>query len=654
MTKRPPDLSHSAGPVHVWMRSFWLAVPFVVATAATAAPSGAAQPGLQDLKQLSIEQLMNVDVTLTARQAEPLARTPAAVSVVTAEDIRRSGVTSIPDAVALADGVQSARFNNGTWSITARGFNAVTANKMLVMIDGRTVYSPLFSGVFWNAVDYTLEDIERIEVVRGPGATLWGANAVNGVINILTRHARDSRGAYVQVGGGNEDPGLVDARYGGGGGALDYRLYAKFAVRGSQKFTDGSSAGDRRQRGQVGFRVDRGRDGESLMVKGDTFFSSNDFPDRADGTFAITDVQARWQRRLSGGSDLQLQSYLNHERREIPQQLTHHLTTFDVDAQHVIRRGRHDVVWGGGVRVNHDSTEGTPVLSFSPAARTYSVVNGFVQDEVALVPGRAYVTGGIKVERNAFTGVEVQPGVRARVMPTPQQMIWGSIARANRRPTRFDHDIRVSTVTGLLVARGNPAFEPERLLAAEAGYRVQPSANVSVDITLFTQRLNGLRSQEAPASAPPIPIVVGNTLNGRATGIELALTVQPMDWWRAHLAYTGQSVSITRDADSRDVGRGTSEANDPPHQFALRNSFDLPRRFQLDARLRSVAALPNPVVPRYTEVSARLAWRSASRVELALTGEDLLHSRHAEFNPTARGYEEFERSVRGTVTLWIR
>jgi iron complex outermembrane receptor protein len=630
-----------------------LVIALLLIGSVRASASGTAQPDSQDLKRLSIEELMNVDVTLTSRRAEPIATTPAAVSVLTTDDIRRAGVTSLPAAVALIDGLHAARFNNGTWSITSRGFNAVTANKMLVMIDGRTVYSPLFSGVFWNAVDYTLEDIERIEVVRGPGATLWGANAVNGVINIVTRDSRRTTGTYIQAGAGNEDPVVVDARYGHASDAGAYRLYAKYSIRDDQRFSDGTSTADRVRRAQAGFRVDRGDTANGLMLKGDLFVSGNDFPDRADGSFVIGDLHGRWTRNLSPRSALQVQSYLNHETREIPLQLEHRLTTFDIDAQHALTTARHSLVWGGGARINHDRPTGTAVLTCDPASRTYSLVNTFVQDEVALVPGRAFLTAGLKVERNAFSGVEFQPGVRARVLLPRQQMLWGSRSRAVRRPTRFETDIMARTPAGLLVARGNPDFEPERLIATEAGYRVQPTASVSFDATLFVHRLDRLRSQEAPTSGPPIPIVVGNTQNGSATGVELSMSVQPAPWWRSHLSYTGQRVRVTRDPGSRDIGTANTEANDPAHQFALRSAFDLPAGLMLDARLRHVGALPHPVVPRYTELAARVAWQPQPRFEIALVGEDLLHDRHPEFNPVARGFQEFERSVRATVTLWI-
>ncbi len=638
-------------------RGFWnarIAISLVFSLSISHTPAHAsdgAQSGQADLKRLSIEELMNLDVTLAARRPEPIASTPAAISVVTSDDIRRSGVTTIADAVALADGVHVARFNSGSWSVASRGFNGVTSNKLLVMIDGRTVYSPLFTGVFWNALDYVLEDIDRIEVVRGPGATLWGANAVNGVINIVTRHSRDTRGGYVQVGTGNEDPALAEIRYGGGSSTVTYRGYAKFVNRESQKFADGTSAEDRRSRSLAGLRLDAGTpDTGTWMVKADVLSATNDFPDRADGEMTFLDAQARWTKALSPRSQVQIQSYLNHEDRRIPLQLTHRLTTIDLDLQHAFSTTRHSIVWGGGLRRNHDDTEGTAVLSFDPPSRTYPVANVFVQDDFSVMPDRLFVTLGAKLEHNAFSGGEFQPSGRARLLLPRNQLLWGGVARAVRRPTRFEDDIVVSQA-GLVLVHGNDDFKTETLVATEVGYRAQPSPLFSADATVFFHDYDRLRSQEAPLGSVPIPIVVGNTLNGTSKGVELGINVQPIDWWRVHVSYTNLHVALSRDPGSRDVGGGTSEANDPEHLFSLRTSVDLPHDVELDARLRTVSALPNPKVPGYTELVLRAGWRPVRRLELSVIGDDLLHDRHPEFNPTARGFEEFERSVRAMLTV---
>jgi iron complex outermembrane receptor protein len=627
----------------------WLSLSFTAAVLASLGTAREASP--QDLKQLSIEQLMQIDVTLATRRPEPVATAPTAISVITGDEIRRAGVTTLADAVALADGVHAARFNNGTWSVTARGFASVTANKMLVMIDGRTVYSPLFTGVFWNAVDYALEDIDRIEVIRGPGATLWGANAVNGVINVVTRSSRDTQGAFAQAGSGNEDPADAELRYGGRAGAATYRAYAKFVVRDAQRFSTGLSAGDRRSREQTGVRVDGGTEARGAwMLKADLFHSTDALADRPSGEFTLGSLHGTWSRALSARSHLQVASYFNHEYRRIPLQLTHRLKTVDLDAQQALTLTRHSIVWGGGFRVNTDSTEGFAAISFDPPNRSYPVSNVFVQDEIALVPRSVYLTAGGKYEHNAFSGGEWQPNVRARWLLPHQQTLWGSVARAVRRPTRFEDDVVVRLPNGVVALTGNKDFQAETVVASEIGYRVQPAAMLALDATAFHNAYDRLRSQEAPSGPLPIPVIVGNTQNASSSGLELALDVHPVAAWRTHASYTFLDLMFSKDPGSRDIGGAATEANDPRHLVSVRTSIDLPRGVEVDARWRSVAALPLPRVPAYSEVTARLGWHASRHVDLSLAGDDLLHPHHAEFNPVAAGFEQFQRSIRAVIT----
>lgn len=621
-----------------------IAILLLLSTVAVAANDR--QPAPQDLKLLTIEELMEIDITVATREPEMVRNTAAAISVVTREDIHRAGVTTLADAVALADGVHVARINNGSWAVSARGFNATSANKLLVMIDGRTEYSPLFTGTFWNMLDYVLEDVDRIEVIRGPGAALWGANAVNGVVNIITRHSRDTQGAHIALGSGNEDPALADVRYGGVmARSATYRLYAKYAHRDEQVFATGEPSQDARRRGQLGFRVDGGApDADTWLLKGDAFHSRDEFSDRADGEFTGLALQGRWSHRVASESRLDLQSYYRREYRRVPAQLTHQVDTIDFDLQHGFTwRARHRVVWGATQRFNWDSTEGGSVRFEPPEAR-YSLSSLFAQDEIALIPARLYVVAGMKMERNSFTGPEWQPNVRSRFHISPRQMIWGAVSRAVRRPTRLDVDVRTATATG-----GGDAFRAETLLAGELGYRVQPHARVSLDATVFTHGYDDLRSQELPPTGPPI--VVGNTLNARVHGLELTGNLQPAAWWRIHVSYTYLDESITRDADSRDVGRTASEANDPRHQAGARASLDLPGEIEADAVLRRVGELPNPRVPAYTELNARVGWRATPRLELAVIGQDLLHAHHPEFGADTPRRVEFERSVRAMVTI---
>jgi iron complex outermembrane recepter protein len=618
------------------------------------APAAAheAEPRIQDLKLLSIEELMQIDVTSTARRAEPVGTAAAAVSVITSDDIRRAGVTTIADALALADGVVVARSNNGTWAVTARGFNGSTPNKLLVMVDGRTVYSPLFAGVFWNTVDEVLEDIDRIEVVRGPGATLWGANAVNGIVNIITRHSRDTRGAFVNVSAGTEDRAIAEARYGGASGIGTWRVYGKVADRDSQQFSTGGDSGDQRRHGQAGFRIDS-PDGAGMTwaLLGHVLHSRDHLPDRAPGEFTDIALQARMSLPSSATSRVDVQSYYRREYRRIPQQLTHHIDVFDLDAQHNVALGaRNTAVWGGGARVNWDKTHAGDVIRFNPETRTHPVVNVFAQDEFALLPGRAFVTAGIKYEHNAFSGGDLQPNVRMRLMLPNSQMLWGAVSHAVRRPTRTDADIELFSPGGALLLRGGDDFESEHLIATEVGYRVRPAAALSFDATVFVHEFTDLRSQEAPVTGSA-PITLANTLDGQSHGIELGINVQPVDWWRTHVGATWLDTSIERSSGSRDITAGASEMNDPGYFMGLRSSIDLPRDVELDVVLRAIDDLPNPPVPAYAEMTVRLGWRVTPRSDVWIVGRDILHDRHPELGAAAPRRVEFERGFRVGTTF---
>ncbi|HZJ31446.1 MAG TPA: TonB-dependent receptor, partial [Vicinamibacterales bacterium] len=410
-------------------------------------------------------------------------------------------------------------------------------------------------------------------------------------------------------------------------------------------------SGDGRRRGQVGFRIDGGTNPSrsTWMLKGDAFHSRDDLPDRAAGAFTELDLQGRWSLPVSG-SRIEVQSYYRREYRQIPQQLTHHIDVFDLDAQHIRTFGRrHDVVWGAGARVNRDKTYASATLSFTPPDRVYPVANVFAQDDIALIPARLFLTVGTKFEHNAFSGGELQPNVRARYLLPGNQIIWGAVSRAVRRPTRFDDDIVVSGPGGVVLAVGSDDFVSESLLAGEIGYRIQPSPLFSFDATVFRHRISDLRSQELPPTG--LPIVVGNTLRGEARGVEVGVNVQPAPWWRGHVGYTWLHTDIERTAASRDVGGGATEADDPNHMFGLRSSFDLPHRVEIDAMVRAISALPNPVVPSYAELNLRAGWWATPRAEIWLAGQDLLHDHHPEFGPALPTRVEFERSIRIGITL---
>ncbi|HEY7215787.1 MAG TPA: TonB-dependent receptor [Thermoanaerobaculia bacterium] len=611
-----------------------------------AAPVRAAQVQPDELRKMSIEELMEVDVTSVSRRSERVSGAAAAVTVITGEDIRRSGVTSLPEALRLVDALHVARFNSGTWAISARGFNVGTANKLLVLIDGRSVYTPLFAGVFWDVQDLLLDDVDRIEVIRGPGATLWGANAVNGVINVITKSARATPGGLAKLGAGNEE-GFAGVRYGGAlGERAAYRVYTKYRSIDALAFAAGGSAEDPLRALQGGFRVDGDRsERDSYTLQGDVYRTTSGLFQHEDSRMNGGNVLGHWSRRFDAGTRLDLRAYWDRTFRRVPGQFEEHRDTWDVDFQHTLPFGRrHEVVWGLGYRVSSDDTEDTPVIAWVPGERTQTLFSAFAQDEIALVPDRVQLTVGSKLEVPEYTGLEVQPSVRLAWTPNEHRTLWGAVSRAVRAPTRLDEDSRFLFGPVVLV-QGSRDFESEEVIAYEAGYRILPRSDVSLEISTFYNVYDHLRSQEPPATGAPFPITLANGLNATTYGAEMQLNVQAAPWWRLYGAYTWFHSRFTRDPDSRDPTGGASEGDDPGNRFAIRSYVDLPRGVELDAWLRYVDSLPNPFIPSYTELDLRLGWRPSDRLELSLVGQNLLHERHAEFF-TARP-EEVQRGVFG-------
>ena len=613
-------------------------------------PQEAPQVEPSELKKLSIEELMQIDVTSVSRRSEPASRAAAAVTVITGEDIRRSGVTSLPEALRLANALHVARFDSRTWAISARGFNIGTANKMLVLIDGRTVYTSLFSGVFWDVQDVLLDDIDRIEVIRGPGAALWGANAVNGVINIITKSARETQGGLVNLGAGNEERGFGALRHGGKlGERAWYRAYAKYRSVDALALAAGGSAKDPLRMAQGGFRVDGDRsDRDSYTVQGDVYRGVI-----GDLTFSDTDVHGgnllgRWSRRFSAASGLDLQVYWDRTHRIVPSQFEErYRDTWDLDFQHRLPLGRrHDLVWGLGYRVNSDQVEDTPLVHWVPTHRTQNLFSAFGQDEITLAD-HVRLTIGSRFEVQESTGIEIQPNVRMAWTPDDRQTVWGSVSRAVRAPTRLDEDARF-LIGPVVIIQGSRDFESEELIAYELGYRLQPHGGTSLELATFYNVYDNLRSQEPPANGRPFPITLANHLNADTYGAELRFNVQAAPWWRLYTSYTYFEKDLSLDPGSRDPTGGVAEGNDPAERFAIRSYIDLPGRVELDASLRHVGRLPSPVIPAYTELDLHLGWRPTDRLELAVVGQNLLHDQHAEFS-TARP-KEVQRSVYGKAT----
>jgi iron complex outermembrane receptor protein len=628
-----------------------------------------------DLKNLSLQELMELDVTSVGKEPEPFIQAPAAIQVITADDIRRSGARNIPEALRLADNLHVARKTSHAWAISARGFNTDSANKLLVLIDGRTVYTPLFSGVFWDQQDYLLEDIERIEVISGPGGTLWGANAVNGVINIITKNAKDTQDYYVETGAGSTDADF-GMRYGGAIGAnTSYRLYGKYFYRGNQVFPDGRDASDSWRMGRFGFRLDSqpsARNGFTLQ--GDYFNADEDLATGGNARVSSLNLLGRWTHTFSNSSNLSLQVYYdrNHLNDPIPGNnsapsgiLIDTLDTFDVDFQHRFKLNeRNNVIWGLGYRFTHDVVQNAPALAFVPARLNQHLWSGFIQDEVRL-HDKLFLTFGSKIEHNSYTGAEAEPSVRVAWLPTARQTFWGAVSRAIRAPSRIDRDVRLPTpliapiVTNLLIGGAN--FKSETVVAYELGYRAHVGSKVSGSISTFFNDYDDIRSTSLSPPDPlfglPFPLFHENNLEAHTYGVELSGNYQLQKNWRLHLGYTFIKEKVRVKPGKSDFNNALNETADPAHQVSFRSSTDLPRNFELDSAFRWVDSFvfnnssAPAAVPDYFELDVRLGWRATKNLQLSLVGQNLLHDHHLEYviaNPNPR--EEIVRSVYGKVT----
>ncbi|HEX2222894.1 MAG TPA: TonB-dependent receptor [Thermoanaerobaculia bacterium] len=644
------------------------------------APTGAQEPadtlaaasaeqGTERLRRLSIEELMEIDVTSVSKRSQPLSRAAAAITVLTREDLRRSGATSLPAALRLANGLHVAQQTATDWGITARGFNITTANKLLVLIDGRSVYTPLFSGVFWDVQDVLLQDVDRIEIIRGPGATLWGANAVNGVINIITRTAADTQGGLLSLNAGDEERLVAASRYGGELGERGhYRVYGKHTDRDALALADGRDAGDPVGFTQGGFRADwrggtavtaasaastsGGTDGDGFTLQGDLYDGEIGRRVGADIEVDGANLLGRWERRFAGGSDLVVQAYVDRTHRFIPGLFEEDRDTWDLDLQHNVQLGaRHNLVWGLGYRTTRDRIENSSFVAFLPDRRTVDLFNVFAQDEVSLLDDRLRLTLGAKLEHHESTGLEPQPSVRLAWSPDERQTFWGAVSRAVRAPTRLDEDVNYLLPTGEPFLRGDRGFESEKLTAYELGWRSSIRDGLSLDLSTFFHDYDDLRSQErTPGGIGGIPIILENRLEGETYGAEIRGNLDLTEGWRLHAAYAYLGKDLQLEAGSTDPTGGRAEGNDPSHRFLLRSQIDLTDRLELDFNLRHVDELPFPEVPSYTELDLRLGWQANDRLELSLVGVNLLDDSHPELGPAA-SREEVERSVYGRV-LW--
>jgi iron complex outermembrane receptor protein len=653
--------------------------------------SSTPSPDTMDLLHLSLKDLGKIKVTTVSRKSENLSDAAAAIYVVTQDDIRRSGVTLLPEALRMVPGLEVARASSRQWAISSRGFNNTFANKLLVLMDGRTIYTPLFSGVFWEETDTVLEDLDRIEVIRGPGATLWGANAVNGVINIITKSAKETQGTLISGGGGIEERGFGTVRYGGQlASNVYYRVYGKYSDHDEFTQADGRGATDNWSMAQGGFRIDgAASEINRLTLQGDYYEGRiggklNVHSLNPPGLFAKSfrsqtaggNLLGRWTHEFSADSELRVQASYDRTDRDygIAREVRN---TVDIDAQHRFHIGeRQEIVWGAGYRYSVDDIEQTPDFQMSDPSVGLQLASAFVQDELTLAPDRLRLTLGTKVEHNDFTGFEVQPSARLAWTPHERHTLWGAVARAVRTPARVERDIiGYADIEPLLPplplpllapGTGNPDFGSEELLAYEIGYRVEAHPRLTLDFAAFYNDYDHLQSIVAlparvafsPGASPTpyllLPLTYKNNIFGETMGVEVSGTWQPLNAWRLRASYTFLRMQLRTRSAIKSFTED-SEGINPTHQVSLWSDVDLGRRVEWGLGLRHIDNLPSLLeqIPSYTELETRIAWRPTRNLELAIVGRNLLHAHHPEFSPTVITTRnvQVDRAVYGKITL---
>jgi iron complex outermembrane recepter protein len=639
-----------------------------------------------DVLNISLQQLADMDVTSVSKRTEKFSQVAAALYVITQEDIYRSGLQSIPELLRMVPGLQVAQSGSQNWAVTSRGFDSQYANKLLVLIDGRTVYSPIFSGVYWELNNLPLDDIDRIEVIRGPGATVWGANAVNGVINIITKNAKETQGSLVTALAGNEERFSSGARYGGHSGDLYYRTYGQYSDYNQQHTLTGAGAGDPWDNGQGGFRLDwdgAGRDTGTLQ--GDAYKGSENVNRNFPVTSAISpsliqtiadtdhvsgmNVLGRWKHEFSRDSDITWQAYYDDNVRHFFDYgydgASFHTQTLDFDFQHdFVANKYNNLTWGLGYRRISSDFGNSFYINFSPENYYENLYSGFVQDKISLVQDKLFLTLGSKFEHNDFSGFEYEPSAKLAFTPTDSQTLWASVSRAVRTPNQANQDIRLilaavpHSPTEFLAEGSNVAAAAEKLTAYEIGYRVMPRDDFSIDVTGFyndyTQLVSASNGSASLQFDPLMgnyiyaPLIPGNNNSGETHGIEVASTWQATKSIKLNGSYSIYASHLNIIGSTLVTKQGTA----PNQQFSLRSYMDLPHRVQWDTMLYRVESLPALSVPGYVRLDTRLGWTPIQGLDLSLIGQNLLRSEHQEFTPFLyQSPEEISRAVIAKATF---
>lgn len=674
-----------------WRRVGFFIVVLLLSHACPAEmPRQGASQGTQ-LKSLTLEQLGDVEVTAASKEPEELWRTPAAAYVITQEDIRQSGATSIPDILRRVPGVEVARIDSDTWAVGIRGFGSVFSKSVLVLIDGRNVYTPLFAGVNWRLQNVLLEDVDRIEVIRGPGGTIWGTNAVNGVINIITKNSKDSLGALAAGGGGNVDQGMGRFRYGGRlSQKLTYRVYGMAFGRGPEFHVDRQNF-DRWELGQGGFRMDWGSRTNTVTFQGDlykgeigeseniSYYSpaasvNNQSPEDVSGG----NLLAQWRHGLSDGSDIRLQAYYDRTYR-FGSQLGETRDTFDIDfIHHLVSAPRQDIIWGFGLRWSpSDLIQTVATVDFEPHHQSDNIYSAFVQDEVSILRNNLSLTVGSKFEHNIYTGWEIQPNARATWTPGLHQTLWGAVTRAVRSPSRIDENLQLTellTTVPLPVylrISGNPNFVSETLLGYELGYRKLVTSRLYVDAAIFHNDYNRLTSLGSPTLSlesvpPPLREVAtvqwANGIEGNTDGVEISPDWRATNRVEFKASYSYLNLHVKDKPGSTDTSTiQTDEGSSPRHQLVVQSNLGLPGKFEFDPAYRYVSglpgqyssSLPGQFVRAYNTMDLRVDWRPVKALDLSVVGQDLLQPSHAEFGGDPGPLVRIRRSAYAQIT-WTK
>ena len=638
------------------------------------------QQNSADLTEQSLEDLMNIKVTSVSKTEEPLSRTAAAIFVIARDDIVNSGATNIPDLLRMVPGLDVAQIDGNTWAISARGLNGRFSNKLQVLMDGRSVYAPSFGGVFWDVFDLPLEDIERIEVIRGPGGSIWGTNAVNGVINIITRKTSDTHGALVTAGGGNIDQGFGTVEYGGQAGkSTSYRAYTKYLNQGHLPNIAGRDGGDGWHMLRGGFRSDSTLSlKDTLMFQGDIYTAREGTPTSqlpsitAPAPVPVEKIvnltggffQGVWTHTFSPRAETTLQgSYEKYNRNDA---VHDNRGTVSLDFQnHFLQGNRQSIVWGLSYSDSNSTSQGSLYGAFTPANLNTQLFNSFIQDEIAIVPSKLYLTAGAQLEHNYYTGFNLMPSARVTWTPSRQHMLWAAVSHAVRSPSELDAGFR-SNLSGfsdnngnqfLVALVGNPKVGNESLIAYEVGYRTSPSPRFSLDLAAYFNHYGNLETTEPIdpffefTPAPPhlvLPITFKNLMHGDARGIEIAVNWKVTNRWTLSPGYAFEQINMHLDPTSLDT-RSVSQAqgSSPKNAAQLRSHIRLPHGLSWDASAYFVGRLTNPIEPSYTRLDTQLTWQFAEGASLSFVGQNLLRDHHQEFTDVylSAGTTELKRSA---------